>query len=76
MAIVGVRTELDVTVEANTDLKTGLVWYMDNGTSKGQSNELPAGSATSYLGKALNFIGNKAAERELKTAFNDNQAAP
>ncbi len=77
MAIIGVRTELDVTIEATASgTKTGLAWYMDNGTAKGMSNELAPGTATAYLGKSLNFIGNKAASRELKTAFNNNQAAP
>lgn len=71
MAIVGVTTGLDVTIEATT-LKTGLIWYMDNGTTKGQSSDLNPGSATSYLGKALNFIGNKAASREIRVAANAN----
>ena len=71
MAITGVRTELDVTIEAVTGgTSTGLAWYMDNGTAKGMSNELSTGSATSYLGKSLNFIGNKAAAREIKVASN------
>ena len=69
MAIIGVRTELDTTIQATT-LETGLAWYMDNGTVKGMSNELAPGSATAYLGKALNFIGNKAASREIRVASN------
>jgi len=52
MAIAGVRTELDVSIEATT-LKTGLVWWMEDGTAKGQSSDLAAGLATAYLGKAL-----------------------
>ena len=48
MAIAGVRTELNVSIEATT-LKTGLVWWMDNGTIKGQSNELAAGLAYNLL---------------------------
>jgi len=77
MAIVGVTTGLDVTIEAVlTGTKTGLIWYMDNGTTQGPSNDLPLGTATAYLGKSLNFVGNKAAGRELKMAFNDIQAAP
>lgn len=71
MAIVGVTTGLDVTIQATT-LKTNLIWYMDNGTVKGQSSDLAPGTATNYLGKALNFIGNKGASREIRVAFNAN----
>jgi len=71
MAIVGVKTGLDVTIQATT-LKTNLVWFMDNGTAKGQSSDLGAGSATAYLGKSLNFIGNQAASREIRVAANAN----
>lgn len=76
MAIIGVTTGLDISIEAKQDLGTGLIWHMDNGTNTGQSNELPAGTATSYLGKALNFAGNKAAVRSVKVAFNNVQATP
>ncbi len=69
MAIVGVKTGLTTTIQATT-LKTGLVWWMDNGTNKGQSSDLPLGTATNYLGKALNFIGNQAAAREIRVAAN------
>ena len=71
MAIIGVKTGLDTTIEAVT-LKTGLIWYMDNGTIKGQSSDLGVSSSTAYLGKALNFIGNQAASREIRVAANAN----
>jgi hypothetical protein len=75
MAIAGVRTELNVSIEATT-LKTGLVWWMDNGTIKGQSNELAAGLSTTYLGKALETDGNKAGKRTPRVAKNDRQVLP
>ena len=75
MAITGVRTELNVTIEATT-LETGLVWWMDNGTVKGQSNELAAGLSTTYLGKALDADGDRAGKRTPRVAKNDRQALP
>lgn len=75
MAITGVRTELNVSIEATT-LKTGLVWWMDNGTIKGQSNELAADLSTTYLGKALEADGNKAGKRTPRVAKNARQALP
>lgn len=72
MAIVGVRTELEVTAEAanSQGVETNLTWWMENSTSTGESSALPVGTATNYHGKALNFIGNKGAQRELTTALN------
>jgi hypothetical protein len=75
MAIAGVRTELNVTIEATT-LETGLVWWMDNGTVKGQSNELAAGLSTTYLGKALEADGNRAGKRTPRVAKNARQVLP
>ena len=75
MAITGVRTELNVSIEA-TSLETGLGWWMDNGTVKGQSNELAAGLSTTYLGKALEADGNKAGKRTPRVAKNARQALP
>ncbi len=75
MAIAGVRTELDVSIEATT-LKTGLVWWMEDGTSKGQSSDLAAGLPTAYLGKSLDADGNRAGKRTPRVAKNDRQALP
>jgi len=75
MAIAGVRTELNVSIEATT-LKTGLVWWMENGTAKGQSSDLAAGLPTTYLGKALDADGDKAGKRTPRVAKNDRQALP
>lgn len=71
MAIVGVKTGLNTTIEATT-MKTGLIWYMDDGKTKGQSSDFAFGSAMAYLGKALNSIGNKAAARQIRVASNAN----
>lgn len=75
MAIAGVRTELNVTIEATT-LETGLVWWMDNGTVKGQSNELAAGLSTTYLGKALGADGSRTGKRTPRVAKNARQVLP
>ena len=75
MAIAGVRTELDVSIEATT-LKTGLVWWMENGTIKGQSNELAAGLSTTYLGKALGADGDRVGKRTPRVALNQRQVLP
>jgi hypothetical protein len=50
MAIVGVTTGLDITIEATT-LKTGLIWFMNDGVADGESSVLTPSNATSYLGK-------------------------
>lgn len=72
MAIIGVRTSLKSTAQAVVGgTKTGLIWWMQTNTAKGQSSDLPAGSATNFLGKALNFVGNKGAAREIRVAQND-----
>jgi len=75
MAIAGVRTELNVTIEATT-LETGLVWWMEDGTAKGQSSELAAGLPTTYLGKALGADGDRAGKRTPRVAKNGRQALP
>ncbi len=75
MAIAGVRTELDVSIEATT-LKTGLVWWMEDGTTKGQSSDLAAGLPTTYLGKALEADGDRAGKRTPRVAKNGRQALP
>ena len=75
MAIAGVRTELDVSIEATT-LKTGLVWWMQDETIKGQSSDLAAGLPTDYLGKALGADGDRAGKRTPRVAKNDRQVLP
>jgi hypothetical protein len=75
MAIAGIRTELDVSIEATT-LKTGLVWWMEDGTTKGQSSDLAAGLPTTYLGQALGDDGDRAGKRTPRVAKNDRQALP
>ncbi len=75
MAITGVRTELDVSIEATT-LKTGLVWWMEDGTAKGHSSDLAAGLPTAYLGKALDAAGDRTGKRTPRVALNQKQAAP
>ena len=66
MAIVGVRSE--VVVGYSHSRKTGLLTFMNNGTVSGESNKLTSGTATSILGKALNFVGNSAAARAIPVA--------
>ena len=61
MAIIGVRSAGIQGVKVG--VKTDLIIHMDNGTIVGESNTLPAGTATNVLGRALNFAGNKAATR-------------
>lgn len=74
MAITGVKTGLTSSADATTgSVKTGLIWYTDNGTTKGPSNVV-TGDSSSYLGKALNSAGSKSAEREVKVAVNSIQA--
>jgi len=69
MAIVGVTTGLDISIEATT-LKTGLTWYMNNGVANGESSVLAPSNATSFLGKSLNATGDRAAVRSIKVAAN------
>jgi len=74
MAIVSVRTELIQTVNApvlSERIKTELVYQLDTGTGLRESNVSPGGSAVSYLGRALNFIGNSGSAREDVRAFNN-----
>ena len=75
MAIAGVRTESNITIEAVT-LKTGLVWLMQDGTAKGQSSDLAAGLPTAYLGKALVADGDRTGKRSPRVALNQRQALP
>ena len=74
MAIVGVKTGLDVTIQATT-LKTNLIWVMEDATAKGTSATLANSAATDYLGKSLLATGARAGARLPRVALNDNQLA-
>lgn len=72
MAIVGVTTGLDVTIQATT-LKTNLTWVMEDATAKGTSATLANSAATAYLGKSLDAAGSRVNGRIPRVALNDNQ---
>lgn len=77
MALVGVRTH---TVRGYKDnapniVGTDLIYWMSNGTDTGESHTFTIGTAGTFLGKALNFAGNKAALREVPVARR-NRIAP
>jgi hypothetical protein len=72
MAIVGITTGLDVTIQATT-LKTNLIWVMEDATAKGTSSTLANSAATDYLGKSLLSTGARVGARVPRVALNDNQ---
>lgn len=72
MAIVGVKTGLDITIQAVT-LKTNLIWWMFDGTDKAPSNTITPGTAPFALGKALAPDGDRVAVRRIHMALNANQ---
>ena len=75
MAIVGVTTGLDVTIQATT-LKTNLTWVMEDSSGKGTSATLVNSAATDYLGKSLLSTGDIDGARVPRVALNANQLAP
>ena len=69
MAITSRRTGLISGFKKNATPRTGLIWLMDGGEGVKESHR-GVGSNNAYMGHALNFIGNRAAERELPIAKN------
>jgi hypothetical protein len=73
MAIIGVKTTLKATAVAKTGgIKTGLVWWMDRGTDKGQSSDLLPGVYSTFLGKSLGAAGDSSLARAIPVAARDN----
>lgn len=70
MALTGVRTHTVRGYRSGTPHLQGtdLIYVMNNGTRSGESNSFTAGSSGTFLGKALNFAGNKGALREVPVA--------
>ena len=73
MAILGVKTGLIVSIQANVTPKTYLRWRLDTGAGLADSNEqVPlANASTASLGAAT--TGTATAERVIKTAINQLQ---
>ncbi len=69
MAICGTRMESIVTV-APSGAKTGIIWWMNNGTSSLESKS-DVTAASSVLGDALDGAGNRAVARKPAKAVAD-----
>lgn len=69
MAITSRRTGLKSGFKKNATPRLGMIWMMDGGNGIKESHR-GIGTDNVYQGHALNFIGNRAAERELPIAWN------